>query len=72
MHQTLINLLEAMFLLYQPLPDVWSEDGPVREDGVLPALRVQSKVSFLACTKPHAELSKLQLNARKVTCWLEY
>ena len=57
-----------MFLLYQPLPDVWSEDGPVSDDGVLPALRVQSNVSFLACTKPHVELSKLQLNASKVTC----
>ena len=68
MHQSLINLLEAMFLLYQPLPDVWSEDGPVGEDGVPPALRVQSNLSFLACTKPHVDWSKLQLNASKVTC----
>ena len=43
-----------------PRPELWSEEGPVEEDGVAPLRRVQSNVSFLSCVKPHIEVSKLQ------------
>ena len=48
-----------------PLPEVWSEEGPVEEDDVLPFFRVQSNLSFLSCVKPHIELSKLHAAANE-------
>ena len=37
--------LEVSMYMYQPLPVVWSPDGPVPVDGVPPLSRVQSKTS---------------------------
>ena len=37
-----------------------SAEGPVDEDDVPPLFRVQSNLSFLLCTKPHIDSSKLQ------------
>lgn len=40
---------------------MWSPLGPVLLDGVGPFLRVQSKSSFVPCTKLHIDDSKSQL-----------
>ena len=34
--------------IFLPFPVVWSADGPVRTDGVLPLRRVQSNLSFMS------------------------
>ena len=48
------------------LPVVWSADGPVLEDGVLPVRRVQSNLSLVSWANPHKVLSKLQLKAKQL------
>lgn len=42
-----------------PLPVVWSDDGPVELDGVLPVWRVQSNLSVLDCVHPCMPLSNV-------------
>ena len=49
-----------------PFPVVWSADGPVLIDGVLPLRRVQSKSSWLSWTNPQVDESKLQSVAKKL------
>ena len=49
-----------------PVPVVWSADGPVEEDGVLPRCRVQSNVSLVSCANPHKDESKLQSKAKQL------
>ena len=42
--------------VHPPFPPVWSEDGPVEEEVVIPLCRVQSNLSFLLCVNPQLEL----------------
>ena len=58
-------ILKFYVFVNLPLPEVWSEEGPVGEDDVPPLFRVQSNVSFLSCVKPHIELSKLHAVANE-------
>ena len=60
-----IMILKFYVFVNLPLPEVWSEEGPVGEDDVPPLFRVQSNVSFLSCVKPHIELSKLHAVANE-------
>lgn len=50
-----------------PLPLVWSKDGPVLWDEVLPVCRVQSNLSLLSWAKPQIDgSSKLHWTAEKL------
>ena len=51
-------------LISLPFPVVWSPEGPVSEDSVAPLCRVQLNLSFLSCTKPHIDPSKLHVIAK--------
>ena len=46
-----------------PVPVVWSADGPVPDELVLPLFRVQVNVAFAPALKRHIDWSKLQLRA---------
>ena len=45
-------------------PVVWSNEGPVPEEGVFPLCRVQLNLSFVPCSKPHKDTSKVHVNSR--------
>ena len=49
-----------------PVPVVWSADGPVLPDAVLPLSRVQSNLSLVSWTNPHRDESKLQPKAKQL------
>ncbi len=47
--------------IFVPFPVVWSADGPVLTDDVPPLCLVQSNLSLMSWTKPHIDVSKLQV-----------
>ena len=49
-----------------PVPVVWSVDGPVEWDEVLPRCWAQSNVSLVSCANPHKDESKLQPKAKQL------
>ena len=45
---------------HSPVPEVWSPDGPVLDDGVPPLFRVHLKFSLVSTVHPHVFSSKVQ------------